>query len=89
MRDAGEIRRAMRAQPFQPFQIVMVNGASYTVGHPDFIYIPPGDRPRKVICFIPADGRGYDERHIDLALIQEVVIPGQDAATESAAESGS
>lgn len=37
-----EIRAFQKRQPFQPFEIVLVDERVFRVPHPDFIFIPPG-----------------------------------------------
>jgi hypothetical protein len=36
------IRRSRDTRPFEPFEIVLVDGRSFTVDHPEFILVPPG-----------------------------------------------
>lgn len=72
------LRFALRAQPFRPFDLKLVDGSVYKVQHPDYLSIPPVRRPREAIFFTPANGGEdeYDAHWLDLALIYEVVIPG-------------
>jgi len=36
-----EIRKLWKQQPFNPFEIVMVDGRVFRVRHPDFLLVPP------------------------------------------------
>jgi hypothetical protein len=85
------IRRAMSAQPFRPFSIRLVDGRIYQVPHPDWLAIPPVQRPREIFYFV-AEGSGSDnfETHwIDLALISEVIVPSGQAAAPARDSGGS
>ncbi|MEL6328681.1 MAG: hypothetical protein AAFR38_03385 [Planctomycetota bacterium] len=53
-----DIRKLMRAEPFQPFRIHTLGGKRLDVPHPDFIYIPPKN-PRTVYV---SDAEG----HVDI-----------------------
>ena len=39
-----EIRRYIKAQPFEPFEIELVTGRVLRVNHHDFVLLPPGPR---------------------------------------------
>jgi hypothetical protein len=39
----GELRKWQKQEPFEPFEIVMVDGRVFGVPHPEFIWIPPGN----------------------------------------------
>jgi hypothetical protein len=56
MATGEQIRRAMHQQPFRPFMLRLADGRTYRIGHPDFIAIPPGDRPREVTFYDQAGG---------------------------------
>jgi hypothetical protein len=58
MATLDEIRDAMRAQPFRPFDLKLVDGTRHAVRHPDFITIPPVQRPRE-IAFYEVGAEGY------------------------------
>lgn len=79
MANSNTIRDAMRAQPFRPFDLVLVDGTSFAVRHHDYLSIPPGRHPREVMYYEVLDDRGddyeYRTRWLDLNLISEVVIP--------------
>ena len=91
MAQADSIRLALRAQPFRPFDLKLVDGSVYKVKHPDWISIPPVRRPREAIVYTPASEAGdeYDTHWIDLALISEIIVPGSAAsAPTQTAENG-
>jgi hypothetical protein len=46
-----EIRSLVRAQPFKPFEIHLVNDRVVRVEHHDFISIPPGARTQYIIVY--------------------------------------
>jgi hypothetical protein len=70
------LRRALRMQPFRPFGVKLVDGTVYTVSHPDWISIPPVERPREVTFYqVMNEGRKYQTHWIDLSLILEVISP--------------
>jgi hypothetical protein len=73
---ADAIRDAKKA-PFIPFDLVLVDGTTYTVTNPDFIWIAPFPRAREVV-FSTADDTspdGYRNRTINLGLVLELVRP--------------
>ena len=78
MAQADSIRFALRAQPFRPFDLKLVDGSVYNVKHPDYLSIPPVRRPREAIFLAPGTGGEdeYDAHWIDLALISEIIVPG-------------
>lgn len=81
MAQVSSIRFALRAQPFRPFELKLVDGSVYKVKHPDYLIIPPVNRPREAIFFTPgsAGEDEYDAHWIDLGLISEIIIPGSGA----------
>lgn len=76
MANVESLRRALRMQPFRPFGVKLVDGTVYTVSHPDWISIPPVERPREVTFYQVMNGGGEYQTHwIDLGLILEVISP--------------
>jgi hypothetical protein len=79
------IRDVIRQQPFRAFRIAMANASSYLVKHPEFIAMPQTERKRSIVFY------GEDGVHIiDLALIQELIVaeePAASAAPKSSDES--
>ncbi len=83
MADVLNIRDALRAQPFEPFDLKTVDGTCFTIRHPDFLVIPPmPPRPRAIMVFTPGDviPGSWRTHWVDLNLIVDVVIPSQAAA---------
>ncbi len=63
-----EIRAFQKRQPFEPFEIVLVDDRIFPVPHPDFILIPPG---RKNSWVYVTDEEGHVE-HINTLVISTV-----------------
>jgi hypothetical protein len=36
---AEELRDTLREQPFEPFRIVLTDGATYDIRHPDLLWV--------------------------------------------------
>jgi len=77
---ADTIRGAKGAHPFRPFDLVLVDGTTYTITHPDWIAIAPHPRPREVIFYTGMNEDDYRMRWIDLNLIREIVVPSESMA---------
>lgn len=61
-----QIKAALRATPFQPFTIRMVDGRSFPVEHRDFVSMSPSGRTISVFY-------GRDEHSIlDMLLMSEI-----------------
>jgi hypothetical protein len=75
MRDPEELREALRAQPFRPFEVKLVDGTSYLESHPDYLHLPPVPRPHHVTFYAMLDGGDYREHWIDIGVINEVICP--------------
>ncbi len=71
------VREALHAQPFQPFDLKLVDGRHFTVTHPDFVAIPPVQRIRDIVVFTAGDSEpgAYRTHRIDLGLIVEGTNP--------------
>jgi hypothetical protein len=75
---ADQIRDALTRQPFEPFDLRLVDGRSFTVHHTDWLSVPPGKRPRYVIAYTPRSEDPQDDpraHFLDLNLIVEITIP--------------
>ena len=68
------VREALQAQPFEPFDLKLVDGRTFTVTHPNFVAIPPVPRIRDIVVFTPGDSEpgAYRTHRVDLGLIVEV-----------------
>jgi hypothetical protein len=62
--NAAEIEELYSAQPFHPFEIVLTNGTSVEVAHPEFMMFSPGYRTVHV-----ADIRSGMTKRIDPKLV--------------------
>jgi hypothetical protein len=91
MATLDKIRDAMRAQPFQPFDLKLVDGTRHTVKHPDYIGVPPVPRPREV-AFYEVGAEGYEDYRthwINLGLVTEVVVPSEEKGQPASPAIGS
>jgi len=72
--DIEVLRKELDPVTFRPFDIVLVNGATFAIPYPDTLFIPearPGRRvPRFVHLFHEEDGTG---RTIDPAMVAQIV----------------
>lgn len=53
----SDIRHLIRAQPFAPFVMHLVNGERHEVHHHDFLWIP--ENSRTTVNLVDRDGREY------------------------------
>ena len=67
----------VRRQPFQPFQMVMVDGRSFTVDHPEFVAI---SRRGRSVTFYAQDNTLH---LLDAALIADVVTIDENGAAST------
>lgn len=65
-----EIRKAQRAQPFQPFRIQMADGQSFFIDHPELMFVT---RNGRTVVF---DHDGHVEI-LSCMLITGLSIPGE------------
>jgi hypothetical protein len=72
-----QIRDALTRSPFEPFDLRLVDGRSFTIHHTDYLSVPPVRRPRHVIVYTPIDDDPEDCRthFIDPLLIVDLTIP--------------
>jgi hypothetical protein len=83
-----QIRDAIRAQPFRPFALRLVDGTTHIVRHPEWVTIPPVRRPRDIICWVfpENDSDHYRAHWVDVGLVTELIVPwapAQPAAVQS------
>ena len=62
-------RQALTKQPFQPFRIILADGRSFTIEHPDSAAMDPRGRE---VTFYEQDGT---QHFIEAMLIAEVIVP--------------
>jgi hypothetical protein len=68
------MREPIRARPFRPFDLLLVDGRRHTIEHPDWLAIPPVARPQEIEVFEVANDRDHYTSHwINVNLILEVV----------------
>ncbi len=73
----NQFSREMSRRPFRPFSMVLVDGRTFTVDHPEFALI---DRRGREVTLVAADNTRHE---IDTRLITEIVatMEQQPAAT--------
>lgn len=67
------VRELLHAQPFKPFTVVTVSGATYLIDHPDFAWLTRGGRTLYVNL---AEGEGERVRLVDTNLIERLEPKG-------------
>jgi hypothetical protein len=86
---ADQIRDALKRHPFEPFDVRLVDGRSFTIHHTDWLSVPPVKRPRYVIAYTPRSPDPDDDpraHFLDLNLIVELTIPTTSPTAAPAAE---
>ncbi len=73
MATANQVREAIKAHPFRPFVVRLVDGRSYHVPHPDFAMLSPAGRE---LLFI-GDDEGIHQ--IDVLMVVEIETPSSHA----------
>ena len=70
------LRDVLTTRPLRPFDVSLANGPTYTIPHPDFLWIPPRGET------IHIQGPNDDRVHIvDVLMIAEIAYVGQPAET--------
>jgi hypothetical protein len=71
------IREALETEPFEPFDVRLVDGRHFAITRPDLINLPPTARPRHATIYTlkPDDPEDYRIHRIDLAHVLELTIP--------------
>jgi len=67
---ANELKRRLKAEPFEPFVIRMVDGRSFAVRHPELLHVFPGIE-RKAVLGLP-DEQAHEI--IDLLHVASLMI---------------
>jgi len=65
---AEELRKWQQEKPFEPFEILLVDGRRFTVPHPEFIWVPPG---RGTWVYV-ADPESGSADHVNNAVISSI-----------------
>ena len=75
-----ELRDAIRQQPFEPFRIVLTDGASFDITHPDLLLV--GKRTA-VVGLTGQPGQTFYERTIKVDLLHIIRIEPFQTASAS------
>jgi hypothetical protein len=81
----NEIRKRLKAEPFEPFVIHMVDGRVFRVKHPEFLHVFPGMERTAVL------GLPEEQAHeiIDLLHVASLTIDESgDAGTSNGEQTG-
>jgi len=79
----NQFTQAVRRHPFQTFNLVLVDGRTFTVDHPEFVAI---DRRGRKVTFYAGDNT---QHFIDAGLIAEVTVsPSQEPAAARGPDGG-
>ncbi len=65
----NQFRQALAKQPFRSFRIILADGRSFTIEHPEFVAMDPRGRE---VTFYEEDGT---QHFIEAMLIAEVIVP--------------
>ena len=74
---ADEIKKLLKAAPFQPFTVYLPSEKSFHIPHPDFALLTPNGR---TLVVAPVGNGGVDI--LDVPLIERLEV-NQTSATES------
>lgn len=74
-----ELRGIVRQQPFEPFRIVMVDGAGFDIRHPDLLWI---GRQSAMIGLTGDAGQTFYERAVRVDLWHVIRVEPLNAATK-------
>ena len=77
-----ELRDALRQQPFEPFRLVMTDGAGYEIRHPDLLWV--GQRSA-MIGMTGQPGQTFYERAIRVDLLHVIRLEPLEASPSSSA----
>jgi hypothetical protein len=64
-----QLKATLGQQPFRPFTIRMVDGRSFEVSHPEWVFVSPSGRT--AVVFEPDDSNSV----LDLMLMSELEVP--------------
>jgi hypothetical protein len=73
----NQFTQAVRRQPFRPFSLILVDGRTFSVDHPEFVAI---DRRGREVTFYASDNT---QHFVDAGLIAELVTSSIDDTAET------
>jgi hypothetical protein len=73
-----ELRDSLRQQPFEPFRLVMTDGESYDIRHPDLLWV---GRRSAFVGLTGQPGQTYFERAVKIDLLDVVRVVPIDTAS--------
>jgi hypothetical protein len=84
---SDELRDSLRQQPFEPFRIVLTDGTSYNIRHPDLLWV--GQRAAYV-GLTGQPGQTLFERavKVDLLHITQIVLIDRAPSSPASGSSG-
>ena len=75
---AEELRGTLKQQPFEPFRIVMTDGVSYDIRHPDLLLV---GRRTAIVGLTGEASQDYFERSVKVDLAHIILLEPIGAAT--------
>lgn len=76
-----QIRKLLRAAPFRPFRLNLVDNRSFDVPHPEFVAIQPFGR--WIVVVTPNELGGYEVVNLPL-IVSMTVLPDPPASQQAA-----
>jgi hypothetical protein len=70
-----QLKATLRHQPFRPFTIRMVDGRTFHISHPEWVFVSPSGRT--AVVFEPDDSNSM----LDVMLMSELQIPADPTKT--------
>jgi hypothetical protein len=80
-----ELRSVLRQQPFEPFRLVMTDGAGYEIRHPDLLWV---GRSTAMVGLTGEPGQTFYERAVKVALLHIVRLEPLGVSPSSASPNG-
>jgi hypothetical protein len=69
----NQLRQALARQPFRPFTLVLADGRSFVISHPEFMAVAPNGRE---VTLYEEDST---QHFLDTILIAQLIIPPEPA----------
>jgi hypothetical protein len=73
-----ELRDTLKQQPFEPFRLVMTDGASYEIRHPDLLWV---GRRSAMVGLTGQPGQTFYERAVKVDLLHVIRIEPVESIT--------